>query len=88
MSVQGELQRYLESSIELLSSTAEKNLLDDLVSARRGGEDDVVTRAESILETFARHAGLLDSKAGSALSTDAIESLDRLRSLCGIILGR
>jgi hypothetical protein len=81
MSVIGELQRYLEHSIDLLATTAHSNLVDALASARPTSSDDLPTSASRILAALEGHEARISQE-------DALESLERLRAICRIILGR
>jgi hypothetical protein len=81
MSVIGEMQRYLERSIDLLATTAHSDLVDTLASARPTSSDDLPENASKILAALEGHEARIGQE-------DVLESLERLRAICRIILGR
>lgn len=89
MSVIGELQRYLEGSIELLAPAVDPALVDLLASAKPFSADDLPSSAKQILDALELHSGELATEEGSpGLSGEAIEAMERLDAICRIILGR
>lgn len=88
MSVIGELQRYLDVSVELLATHGDPGLVDALSSARPASSLELPICAESILETLAAIETHLRGASGEPLSADAAESVERLRAICRIVLGR
>jgi hypothetical protein len=89
MSVMGELKRYLDRSIELLRDGALGSLADLLESAQPRSSDDLPASAERILAALTLHEDDLGGLAGpTGLARETAESVDRLESICRIILGR
>lgn len=88
MSIIGELQRYLDRSIDLLALDTDPALIDALTSAHPTSSEDLPSSAERILELLDRLGDPPPSKGEESLPGDALESLERLHAICRIILGQ